>query len=80
MPDDSQVLYALWSHMFNVRGPDRVSPRMMSELLQRVDRSGAVLQAELKRVTEVCDILPDDVVITFDPCMCLRALERAGTF
>ena len=57
-----------------------VSPRMMSELLDRVHNSTDVLRAELERVMEVCDIVPDDVTVILDPRMCLRALRRAGTF
>ena len=64
----------------STRGTDRVSPRMMSELLQRVDRSGAVLQAELERVTGAWRHTARRGGHHLRSLACLRALERAGTF
>ena len=79
MSIDPRMLYALWSHVFNLKCIECVSPRMMSELLDRVHNSEDVLREELERVMEVCDLVPDDVTVTLDPRMCLRALRRAGT-
>lgn len=79
MPVDPHMLYALWSHVFHMESIECVSPRMMSELADRVDHSTDILRAEMERVMEVCDLVPDEVAVTLDPRMCLRALRRAGT-
>lgn len=75
----SCVLYVRWSRDFRRGGIDRIPNSFVSDLsLGLCEEMTRVLQQEVLRVTQVCDIVPTDVDVRLDSHIYTSALRRSG--